>query len=179
MLFTKGNRELLKKRKIAVVGSRSPCAYALKATEAIVRAKRDRVIVSGLARGIDACAHAYAKETIGVLGCGIERIYPSENSELYQRIAREGLLLSEYPGNCPPFPYHFPFRNRIIAALSDEVYVTDAKERSGTLTTVDQALELGRDVRVLPFPLFDSDRHCNNRLIAEGALMIDEEDLLN
>ncbi len=178
VLFYKGNLDLLKQEKIGIVGSRFPSDYALKATRALVNNKKE-VVVSGLAKGIDACAQSSAKRSIGILGSGIDYIYPKENKELYQKLEKEGLLLSEYPNNTVPFAYHFPFRNRIISALSREVYVMELNEKSGTMTTVNETLKLGKDVKVLPFSVFSEKDVYNNTLINEGALMISYNDLFN
>lgn len=178
VLFYKGDITLLKKDKVSIVGSRKPCDYALWATEAYVnKIKDEKVIVSGLAKGIDACAHKNAKLTIGVLGCGIDYIYPLDNKDLYKRMEKEGLLISEYPFNTVPNAYHFPFRNRIIAALGKEVVIMEAKNKSGTLTTVNEALALGRTVKVLPFNAFEECGKFNNQLIQEGADVLEYEDI--
>ena len=177
VLFYKGDLSLLKKEKIAIVGSRKPCEYALKATECLCRGNKDKVIISGLAKGIDAKAHRNASQTIAISGCGIDRIYPYENASLYDEIARNGLILSEYPGHIRPYAYHFPFRNRIIAALSARIYIMQSSERSGTMTTVNEGLELGRNIKVLPYDLFDPDGINNNRLIYEGAEPILSEEI--
>ncbi len=178
VLFYKGNLDLLKQEKIGIVGSRFPSDYALKATRALANNKKE-VVVSGLAKGIDACAQSSAKRSIGILGSGIDYIYPKENKELYHKLEKEGLLLSEYPNNTVPFAYHFPFRNRIISALSREVYVMELNEKSGTMTTVNETLKLGKDVKVLPFSVFSEKDVYNNTLINEGALMISYNDLFN
>ncbi len=152
--------------------------YALMATKQYVeKIKNNKVIVSGLAKGIDAQAHKYALKTIGVLGCGIDYIYPKENTELYKSIIKNGLLISEYPDCVIPRGYHFPFRNRIIAALSKEIIVMEAQNKSGTLTTINAALALGKEVKVLPFSIFDEDGKFNNHLIYEGAEILKYEDL--
>ncbi len=177
VLFYKGRLELLKEEKLAIVGSRHPCDYAMKATECLCKGKQDKVILSGLAKGIDAQAHRFAKKTIAISGCGIERIYPYENVSLYEEIARNGLILSEYPDHIRPYAYHFPFRNRIIAALAAKVYIMQSKERSGTMTTVNEALELGRTIKVLPYNLFTIEGIQNNRLIYEGAEPILSEEI--
>ena len=179
VLFYKGDISLLKESSIGVVGSRRPCDYSLAATKLLALNNKDRVIVSGLARGIDGMAHKYAYKSIGVLGCGIDYIYPKENEYLYKRLEKEGLIISEYPFNTVPFPYNFPFRNRIIAALSDEIYIMEAHEKSGTLTTINAALELGKDIKVLPFDIFKKEGEYNNYLISEGASIINIEDLIN
>ena len=135
------------------------------------------MIISGLAKGIDACAHENALSTIGVLGCGIDYIYPFCNYELIRKTAKEGLIISEYPGKVKPYAYHFPFRNRIIAALASKIYIMQSADRSGTMTTLNEDLELGRTVKVLPYDLFDSNGINNNHLIYEGAEPILSEEI--
>lgn len=178
VLFYKGNIELLKEEKIAIVGSRRACPYALKATSMLAKKNTDKVIVSGLAKGIDSVAHAYAHKTIAIIGCGIDYIYPAENKNLYKKIEDEGLILSEYPGLCKPLGNHFPFRNRLIAALAEVVYIMQSSEKSGTITTVNEALELGKDIKVLPYDIFMDEGIYNNHLINEGALIIKKEEIV-
>lgn len=177
VLFYKGNISLLKEKKIGVVGSRHPCDYALKATMCLVNKNNDNVIVSGLARGIDAKAHEISDYSIGILGCGIDYVYPYENINLYLKLEEKGLILSEYPGRVKPLAYHFPFRNRIIAALSNTVYVMQSSERSGTVTTINEALELQKEVKVLPFSVFDNEGNYNNKLINDGAILLEANEL--
>lgn len=178
VLFYKGNLNLLKEKKIAIVGSRDACTYAIEATKKLSLKNKDKVIVSGLAKGIDAIAHQYADKTIGIIGCGIDYIYPYENKNLYEKIIKDGLLISEYPEFCKPLGYHFPFRNRLIAALAQTVYIMQSKEKSGTITTVNEALELGKDIKVLPFDIFSEEGIYNNQLINDGALMIKKEEIV-
>lgn len=177
VLFYKGNINLLKEKKIGVVGSRLPSEYALKATRYLVNKNNKSVIVSGLAKGIDAKAHEVSECSIGVLGCGIDYIYPYENINLYLKLEQKGLILSEYPYRVKPFAYHFPFRNRIIAALSDTIYIMQSSERSGTVTTINEALELQKEVKVLPFSVFESDGNYNNKLINDGAVLLESNEL--
>ncbi|MBQ2657295.1 MAG: DNA-protecting protein DprA [Erysipelotrichaceae bacterium] len=177
VLYYKGDINLLKTNMIAVVGSRDPCSYALEATRALIQANQDKTVVSGMAKGIDACSHFYASKTIGILGCGIDYVYPKCNKELFYKTEREGLLLSEYPFNVKPIAYHFPFRNRLIAALSDKVYIMQSDLKSGTMTTVNAALELGKDIRVLPYDIFHIRGRNNNNLIYEGAQPIRYEEI--
>lgn len=179
VLFYKGDISLLKENCIGIVGSRRPSDYSLAATKLLALNNKDKVIVSGLAKGIDGTAHKYAYKSIGILGCGIDYIYPKENEYLFKRLENEGLIISEYPFNTPPFPYNFPFRNRLIAALSEEIYIMEAHEKSGTLTTLNAALELGKDIKVLPFDIFKKEGEYNNYLINEGASLIKIEDLIN
>ena len=177
VLYYKGDLDLLKEEAISIVGSRNACEYALNATKALVQKNNDKVIISGLAKGIDACAHTYANKTIGILGCGIDYIYPECNRDLIKKVSKEGLIISEYPTFSKPLGYHFPFRNRIIACLSDTVYVMQSNLKSGTMTTINEALELGKEVRVLPYSVFDENGINNNHLIYEGALMIENEEI--
>jgi len=179
VLFYKGNKELLKEKMIGVVGSRNPCEYALKATKQLCKHYKDKVVISGLAKGIDACSHENAYKTIGVIGCGIDYIYPYCNKYLYEKLSKDGLIISEYPGITPPYAYHFPFRNRLIAALANEIYIMEAQQKSGTLTTINQAQSIGKDVKVLPFDVFNSSGIFNNQLIEEGAQIISNEDLFD
>lgn len=172
VLYYKGNLNLLKEEKIGVVGSRMACDYARKATECLVKKNLDKVVVSGLALGIDACAHENAFKTIGILGCGIDYIYPKANTLLYKMVEENGLILSEYPGLSKPLGYHFPFRNRIIASLSNTVYIMQSTINSGTMTTLNEALELGKEIKVLPYDIFSEFGTNNNHLIAEGAGII-------
>lgn len=174
VLYYKGDISLLNNKSIiGVVGSRKPFDYSLKATEYVVNNNKDSVFVSGLALGIDAKVHDYSDISIGVLGCGIDYIYPGANRFLYEKLTNKGLIISEYPSKVKPLGFHFPFRNRIIAALSNQVYIMQLNERSGTMTTVNEALELGREIKVLPFPLFSDPNIYNNKLINEGASIIE------
>ena len=177
VLFYKGNVELLKRDRIGIVGSRTPSEYSCLATHNLAM-HTDSVVVSGLAKGTDKFA-LEVKGGIAVLGCGIDYIYPIENKGLYSLLEREGLILSEYPGLTKPLGFHFPFRNRIISALSKTLYVMECKQTSSTSATINEALELGRQVKVLPFAIdFESEEPFNNKLISEGATPILKEDLL-
>ena len=177
VLYYKGSLELLKREKIAIVGSRKPCAYALKATKGLCLNNPTKAIVSGLAKGIDAEAHRNARYTIGVLGCGIDTVYPAENRDLYERLEKEGLILSEYPGKVKPYGYHFPFRNRLISALGNVLYIMQSSSRSGTMTTLKETLELGKEVKVLPYDAYEEAGQNNNLLIREGADIIGREEI--
>lgn len=168
VLFYKGNLDLLKARSIAVIGSRQPCEYSKNATREFVQNQNYKVIISGLAKGIDTIAHTNANKTIAVLGCGIDYIYPYKNKELYEKIAEEGLILSEYPFKHEPTQAYFLRRNRIVAALAEEIFVMEAKKNSGTISTINHALACKRKITVLPQPL--TNKNCiNNNLISGGA----------
>ena len=168
VIYYEGDLSLLKKKIIAVIGSRKACDYALRMTKKLVNQK-DEIVISGVAKGIDALAHKSAKETIGILGCGLDVYYPKENKELIDNIKRNHLLLSEYPSSSLPLAHHFPFRNRLIIALASEVYIMQSSFKSGTMTSIKEALEQGKEVYFLPYRLDDLEGECNNTLIEEGA----------
>lgn len=183
VLYYKGDLSLLTKEAVSVVGSRQPISYAIDQTKRIVHLlSKSYIIVSGLAKGIDAISHQEAlKEntTIAVLGCGIDRVYPLENGELYQSIEDKGLILSEYPRDTQAMKHHFPHRNRIVAALGKAVVVIQADLKSGSMITVNEALNLGKDVYTIPYDLTRLEGQGCNLLIQSGANMIlDEDDIL-
>lgn len=181
ILFYKGDINLLNSNVIGVVGSRLALNYAISMTKRLIAKKESTTIVSGMAKGIDTVAHKAAlthkHRTIAVLGSGIDYIYPYENKDLYQHLCKSELVISEFPGTLKPKPYFFPFRNRIIAALADELYVMQANIRSGTLLTVNDALELNKDIYVLPYRLSDKEGGGCNMLIQQGANIIMEDDI--
>lgn len=160
---------------VAVVGARSCSGYGAQVARTLGRdlAGAGAVVVSGLARGIDAEAHRGALEaggaTIAVLGCGIDRDYPRAHAELARRIAATGLIVSEYPPGVEPAPWRFPARNRIIAGLSLATVVVEARERSGALITADFALEEGREVFVVPGEITSALSLGTNALLRVGA----------
>lgn len=186
VLFLKGRRELLDDlhKAIAIIGARESSDYGEKMTKTITTelAGEDFTIVSGLARGIDAAAHFAALsvggKTIAVLGGGINYIYPLSNKKLYEQIAVDGLLISEYPDAVKPKPDNFKFRNRLIAALTRGVLISEAKYRSGTLVTVGFALERGSDVYCVPH--LATSESGTNRLIKDGAYLVESaQDIIN
>lgn len=181
ILFYKGDIKLLNKASIGIVGSRNISAYGSKYTRIVSEILAERyIIVSGLAKGVDREAHLSALKkghTIAVLGSGINYIYPKSNSDLYQKLLKNNLIISEYPNFVAPKPYFFPFRNRIIAALSKSIVVTQATMRSGTLLTVNEALELNKDIYVLPYPIDCLNGSGCNYLIQQGANVILIDDL--
>ena len=157
ILYVLGNDKILNHEAIAMIGCRDCSEYGKKVAYQFAQAfaKKDVIVISGLARGIDTYAHkgvVSAKgKTIAILGCGLDVIYPPENIELYKQILQnDGAIISEYPLGEKPLKQHFPARNRIISGLSDGVLVVEAKERSGTLITVEHALEQGKDVYAVP-----------------------------
>lgn len=172
VLFYIGDINLLTSHSVSVVGSRNPSDYAVAMTHALVSGLKDKwTIVSGLAKGIDAHAHNTALDfsTIAVVGCGIDVIYPKCNAHLFELLKKKHLILSEYPEGVKPKRYFFPFRNRIIAALSDQLYVMSATKRSGTMTTVNEALKLNRHILCLPHNIDEKSGEGCNQLILEGA----------
>lgn len=160
---------------IAIVGTRHPTAYGLKATEQLVEelAPSGLTIISGLAYGIDTLAHKIALQnqlpTIAVLGTGLDLPYPPENKKLFERIASEGLLVSEYPLYTKPMKWHFPHRNRIITGLSRAVFVIEGALTSGAMISGKLALDQNREVYALPGPIFTPQAQGPNWLIAQGA----------
>ena len=173
VLFARGRTALLERRTVAIVGSRRMTAHGEDATRSLSAALSSAgvVVVSGLARGIDACAHeeALAGGTIAVLGCGVDVVYPPRNAQLQERIAERGLLLSEFLPGTPPQAHNFPRRNRIIAALAERVVVVEAPLRSGALLTARDALELGKDVLAVPGPYGRPTSAGVNALLRDGA----------
>ncbi|MBR1747397.1 MAG: DNA-processing protein DprA [Clostridia bacterium] len=176
LLYCKGNTSLLKTPSIGVVGTRYPTHYGTRATQEFVKALSERFcIVSGLARGVDAIAHRTALEngarTIAVLGCGVDVVYPAENSDLFEDVCSNGLLLSEFALGTSADAGNFPTRNRIISGLSRAVLVTEAGLKSGTLHTVNYALKQGKTVYGVPGSIY-SDRSAGvNALIRNGEIV--------
>jgi DNA processing protein len=167
---------------VAIVGSRNATAYGRFTTDRLSRelALRGITIVSGMARGIDSCAHrgalAVRGNTIAVLGSGLDVIYPFENKKLFDTISQNGAVISEYPPGTQPIPYHFPARNRIISGISYGVVVVEAGEKSGSLITASLAMEQGRDVFAIPGAIDSAHSRGTNSLIKQGAKLIDTID---
>ena len=179
VLYVKGTLSDKDALSLGVVGSRKCSQYGIKATKELVASLKDYeiTIVSGLARGIDSVAHKAALEnklrTIAVLGSGLGCIYPLENAKLANDITLSGAVISEFPMRTKPLKHNFPRRNRIISGLSKGVVVIEAAQRSGALITVDFALEQGRDVFAMPGPVDSESSYGTNRLIKQGAKLID------
>lgn len=181
ILFMRGNRALLDKRlnRIALVGARRCSLYGRNVARMLGKelGKFSTIIVSGGARGIDTHGHEglLASQGYGivVMGCGLDIVYPRENTKLFDRILQNnGLLVSEYPPGTPPSAKHFPARNRIISGLSRGVIVVEAKGSSGSLITADMAVSEGRDVFVVPCNLLDHTADGNKFLMRNGAFVL-------
>lgn len=179
-LYTKGNIELLRKKSIAMVGTRNCTSYGKKVAHDMANKLVDNnfIIVSGLAKGIDTFSHIGAlkknSSTIAVLGCGIDRIYPKENEKLAQEILKkDGLIISEYIMGAKLEKLNFPARNRIISGISEAVLVIEAPKKSGALITVDFALEQGKEVFAVPGNINSIFSKGTNQLLKEGAKLVD------
>jgi DNA processing protein len=176
-LFLRGAAEpdVLSRSAVAVVGARACSGYGASVARTLGRelSSAGLVVVSGLARGIDAEAHRGALEgggtTVAVLGCGIDRDYPAAHAELARRVADAGLIVSEYAPGVEPAPWRFPARNRIVAGLSVAVVVVEARDRSGALITADLALEEGREVFTVPGEITSTLSAGTNALLKLGA----------
>ena len=175
-----GRLELLQRTGIGIVGARNASANGVLIAETLARdlGAHRLVVVSGLARGIDAAAHrgALPTGTIAVLGGGIDVIYPRQNRSLYKAIASDGVLISEVPPGTQPMARHFPRRNRIISGLTAGVVVVEAAPRSGSLITARLALEQGREVFAVPGSALDPRSRGTNELIRQGAVLTESAD---
>ena len=177
LLFYSGNIDLLKHPKIAVVGSRSCSRTGIQSVEKIINElNNELIVVSGLAKGIDAAAHYAAirngGKTIGVIGTGLDVFYPRSNKQLQKYMGGSHLVLTEYGPGQSPQKHHFPERNRIIAGLSRAVIVAEARMRSGSLITCERAMEEGRDVFAIPGSILDGRSDGCHHLIQEGAKLV-------
>ncbi len=180
VIFALGYISLLKENKvIGIVGARKASNMSINTAYSIARdlARNQLVIVSGLASGIDYYAHKGALDgkggTIAVLGNGIDRTYPKSSRDMYELIEKEGLLISEFPLGTRPLKYNFPKRNRIISGLAKGILVVEASGRSGALITAGYALDQGREVMALPGRAGSKSFSGNNRLIKEGAHLVE------
>lgn len=181
-LWLLGDASLLapERAAVAVVGTRDATAYGDRAARSIAHALAESgvVVVSGMARGIDAAAHLAALDaggaTVAVLGCGVDVPYPRHHRALHRRLVERGLVVSELPPGSAPSPGAFPRRNRIVAALSRAAIIVEAGVRSGALITASLALELGRDVGAVPGPIDSATAAGTNALLRDGAAVIAE-----
>jgi DNA processing protein len=179
LLYVLGNVELLSRHLISIVGARRPTPYGNQMAERLARdlAERGLVVVSGLARGIDASSHkgslsAAAGATIGVLGCGIDVVYPKENKKLFAEMQQRGAIISEFPMGTFPAPQNFPIRNRIIAGMGLGVVVVEGEQYSGSLITARLAMEFGREVFGVPGNATQPSSFGPNQLIKQGAKLV-------
>lgn len=183
VLYYLGNPSLFQiQPTLSVVGTRYPSDEASTVMKKILTpiVKRKWCLVSGMAKGVDSMAHELAIEeqssTIAILGSGFNHIYPQESSSLFQRMVKEHLVISEYPPNTKPQKFHFPERNRIISGLSFATLVIEAKYKSGTMITVDQALEQGKEVLAVPGSVLAKTSEGCHQLIKEGAKIVTSSD---
>ena len=179
ILWSRGDISASRHTTVAVVGSRAATPYALTMSRqlSIDLAACGITVVSGLARGVDSAAHrgviSVKGRTIGVLGCGVDRMYPPEAKDLAREMEVAGAIVSEFPPGTPPLPHHFPLRNRIISGLSRAVVVIEASEKSGALITASAAAEQGRDVMVLPGHAIGGRNRGGHLLIRDGAKVVE------
>jgi DNA processing protein len=178
-LFVRGTRELdlLAQPAVAIVGARACSAYGTSVAADLGRelASAGVLVVSGLARGVDAAAHRGALATgttVAVLGCGVDRDYPRAHAALAAEVAARGLIVSEYAPGVEPAPWRFPARNRIVAGLTQATVVVEARERSGALITADLALDEGREVLAVPGEITSALSHGTNQLLRLGAVPV-------
>ena len=188
-LIGRGSPELLKGLEtfetVTIVGARRATSYGREIARELGRelAAAGMTVVSGLAFGIDGCAHRGALDggrTIAVLGCGPDVAYPASHRSLWRRICETGLVISEFPPGAPPWRWTFPARNRIMAALAGMTVVVEAATRSGSLITMDLAADLGRDLGAVPGPVTSRTSAGPNSLLVAGAHVIrDAQDVLD
>ncbi len=182
LLYVRGELRKEDELAVAIVGSRKTAPYGRWITEKVGEdlAHHGVTVVSGMARGIDSLAHKGAIQgggrTIGVLGCGVDVIYPSENKILFHQIIEHGAVLSEFPMGSPPEAGHFPKRNRIISGLSMGVVIVQASAESGSLITAGYALEQGREVFAVPGNVGAEGSRGTNQLIKDGAKLVESSD---
>ena len=181
LLFAMGNMELIDSHSIAIVGTRRPTHYGVAASERLSAdlANAGLTVISGMARGIDTAAHKAALQvgglTIAVLGCGVDVLYPADNRKLYQDIAKQGLLLSEFPMGTAAFPQNFPVRNRIVSGLSLGVVIVEGAQHSGSAITAKLAMDQGREVFAVPGNITSKVSWGPNLLIKEGGAKLVQE----
>lgn len=185
LLYVMGNLDLLNEPQVAIVGSRRPTPQARRLAQemAMDLSRKGLVITSGMALGIDAAAHQGALgsygSTIAVLGTGVDVVYPRSHGDLYQAIAMQGAIVSEFPLGTTPKPGHFPRRNRIISGLSVGVLVVEAALNSGSLISARLAAEQGREVFAVPGSVLNPLSRGCHKLIKEGAVLVESaEDIL-
>ncbi len=179
VLYYLGDVELLQTISVAMVGSRRHTRYGAKIARKLAAelVSAGLTVTSGMARGIDTCAHRGALEaegkTVAVMGCGLDLCYPPENKDLKKRIQQDGLAVSEFPPGVPPAPLHFPRRNRIISGLSRGTVVVEAGLKSGALITAEFALEQGREVFAVPGSIESPYSRGCHKILREGAKLVE------
>lgn len=179
LLYLQGRVELLKGPGVAIVGSRSPTAQGRDNAHAFAAelGRSGLVVVSGLARGIDGAAHegalSVAAGTVAVVGTGLDSVYPLSHRKLADRIATQGLMVSEFPLGTPPLQQNFPMRNRVIAGISRATLVVEAAIRSGSLSTARMAAEAGREVMAVPGSIHSPQSRGCHALIRQGAKLVE------
>jgi len=180
LLFVRGRIELLNSLMLAVVGTRRPTPYGIAATERLAGdlGRAGLTIVSGMARGIDTAAHrgalAAGADTLAVLGCGADVVYPTENRKLATQLIEKGLLVSEFPMGAPAYPQNFPIRNRTISGMCVGVLVAEGAQYSGSSITARLALEQGREVFAIPGNITSKMSWGPNLLIKQGAKLVQD-----
>lgn len=178
LLYLRGDPQILNAPSLAIVGTRRPTLYGTQMADRLARelAARGIVIVSGLARGIDAIAHqgamAVQGRAIGVLGTGIDICYPKENKKLYEKVLERGAILSEFPLGTHPAPENFPVRNRIVAGMPLGAIIVEGAQYSGSLITARLAMEFGREVFGVPGNVTQAVSFAPNLLIKQGAKLV-------
>jgi DNA processing protein len=182
VLWTRGTPAAFDAPAVAIVGARAASAYGLSVAERLAAdlAARGLAIVSGLARGVDSAAHRGAMSaggvTLGIMGSGVDVIYPPEHASLAREMQQHGAVVSELVPGTPPLPQFFPLRNRIISGLSRAVVVIEAGEKSGSLITARCALEQGRDVLAVPGNVLSGRNRGAHALLKDGAKIVESAD---
>jgi DNA processing protein len=180
VLFARGRVELLQTVMLGVVGTRRPTPYGMAATERLAAdlAYARLTIVSGMARGIDTAAHqavlAAEGNTVAVLGCGVDIVYPSENKRLAADLISRGLMISEFPMGAPPYPQNFPIRNRIVSGMGVGVLIVEGAQFSGSSITAKLAMDQGREVFAVPGNITSKMSWGPNLLIKQGGKLVQE-----
>jgi DNA processing protein len=178
LLYVRGDASILNMASLSIVGTRRPTVYGAQLAERMGRdlARRGLIVVSGLARGVDALSHKGATSVggraIGVLGTGIDVCYPKENRKLYEKVLERGAILSELPTGSHPAPENFPVRNRIVAGMPLGVVIVEGKQYSGSLITARLAMEFGREVFGVPGNVTQEMSFAPNLLIKQGAKLV-------
>ncbi len=177
-IWYRGTLDCLNPPAVAIVGSRAASPVAIETARRLATdlAARGITVVSGLARGVDSAAHRGALETgrtVAVLGSGVDRVYPAEHTELAERVAAAGVVMSEYPPGSAPLPFRFPMRNRLISGLSRAVVVIEASDKSGSLITAACAAEQGRDVMAVPGNVLSGRNRGGHALLRDGAKIVE------